>query len=61
MKAEDKQKLFDICCRGKRGEYLPSEAIKFCEKMLEEYPDEYKAMQKDVFEATKPYGSDGFV
>lgn len=53
---EFRRKLFALRCRSKRGEYLPPEEHEFCRKMFEKYPEDYRAMSAEVFEATKPYG-----
>lgn len=53
----DADRLFDIRCQGKRGEYLRPEDLKFCEKMAKEFPEFYKSLDKKVFEATKPFGA----
>jgi len=54
---QDAQRCLDLRCRGKRGEYLRPDDIKFLEKMYRQYPDWAAETQKDVFEATKPFGA----
>jgi hypothetical protein len=57
MTNEEKNKLFEIRCQSKLGKGITKKETKFIQKMYEKYPDEYSAMNKEVFEATKPFGS----
>ena len=57
MNEDQKTKLFDIRCRSKMGKPITKAEIKFFTKMHKLYPIEYEAMSKDVFEETKPFGS----
>ena len=56
MSRLERGRLFSLRCRSKRGEYLMPEDLKFCEDMLKRFPEEYKRMDSEVFEATKPFG-----
>jgi len=57
MNKKDKDKLFDIRCRSKRGEYVSIEEDVFCRTMNEKWKDEYKLMDREIFLATAPFGS----
>ena len=57
MTYSERDRLFSIKCRSKQGRYISRDDTKFCEKMLKLYPTEYKAMEVEVFESTKPFGS----
>jgi len=54
---EDKQKLFKLRCRSKRGDHISAEELEWCRLMLKKYPEHYRSIEKDVYEATKPYGA----
>lgn len=51
-------KVFDLRCRSKRGEHLPEDAGAIFEAAIAHDPKRYSAMEKDVFNATVPFGSD---
>lgn len=53
----DWDKIFKIRCRSKRGELTTQEESAFCRRGFEEDPDRYGKMDKEVFEATKPFGA----
>ena len=57
MSPEEKEKLFAIKCRSKRGEYISPEEHEFCTEMYRKYPDEYGEDDERVFNATRPFGS----
>jgi hypothetical protein len=57
MTKEEENKLFNIRCRSKRGEYVSIEENMFCKTMHMKYKDEYKLMDRKVFLATAPFGS----
>lgn len=57
MTQAERERLFDLRCRSKRGEYLSPEDVSFLESMWKQFPEQYSAMQPEVFEATKPFGS----
>jgi len=44
-------------CRCKRGEYVRPEDMLFLETMCKKYSVEYGAMDKKVFDETKPFGA----
>jgi len=54
MEYLEKDKLFILRCKTKSGERLSEEDQKFCELMFKKFPEEYRAMNKEIFEATKP-------
>jgi len=56
-KQEEMDKLFYIRCRDKRGEYTTPEENKFCQDMHMKWRTEYKQMDRKVFLATAPFGS----
>lgn len=58
MTSEERNKLFDIRCKSKSGTPLTKKETKFCQLMIEKYREEYTAMNKEVFEATRPFGSE---
>lgn len=43
--------------RSKKGEYLSPEDIKFLESCWTGWPEEYKALDRPVFEEAAPFGS----
>jgi len=57
MTSEEYNKTFDIKCRSKSGTPPSRKELKFLIKMMQTYPEKYHAMEKDVFEATRPFGS----
>lgn len=54
MNEMEKSKLFRIRCKSKSGGGLVEEESKFCEEMFKKFPKEYKAMNDEIFEATRP-------
>jgi hypothetical protein len=54
------EKCFAIRCRSKMGEYVSREDHVFCEQMWKKYPNWYKTTEKDIFNATIPFGSVAF-
>lgn len=57
MDDEDKIKVFDLRCKSKMGIVLKNSELNYLSNMFEEYPDDYKAMNKEIFETTRPFGS----
>ena len=57
MPPETKQRCFDLRCRSKRGEKLSRKDSQFLQKCFDKYPEEYGAMDREVFDATKPFGA----
>lgn len=57
MSFSTRDRLFSLRCRSKRGEHLSKEDVEFLEHCWKKWPKEYEAMQREVFEATKPFGS----
>lgn len=49
--------LFKIMGRYKRGERASREDSDFCTKMRDKYPDDYSKIDREVFEATRPFGT----
>lgn len=54
---EDAKRCFDLRCRSKRGEHISIRDMKFINQMFEKYPAWYHRTERDVFEATKPFGA----
>lgn len=52
-----RSRLFELRCKSKRGEYLTPEDMKFLEDCWKKWPVEYKAMEREVFVETAPFGS----
>ena len=57
MPPDVRRKLFDIRCRSKRGEYLSEEERKLISLCWSRWPEDYRAMEAEVFEETKPFGA----
>ena len=57
MTNEERDKVFELRCKAKIGNKLTNKEFKFIQKMFEKYPEEYSAMNKEVFDATKPFGA----
>jgi len=53
----DWQKLFDIRCKSKRGEKISDVEAAYVMRCHTKFPDAYKAMESEIFKATKPFGS----
>jgi hypothetical protein len=53
----DWEKVFRLRCRSKKGEELSREDYDFCVMAYKEDPKRYSAMDKEVFNATKPFGA----
>ena len=60
MNYTERNRLFDLRCRSKRGEYLSPDDRKFCEEMFKLYPEEYAADERRVFIEPAPFGSREF-
>ena len=54
---EDAQRVFELRKRSKRGEYLSSDDMDFCNSMYKKYPEWYSSLTERVFEETRPFGS----
>lgn len=54
----ERQKVFNIMCRTKRGQGITSEELKLCERMLRDFPDDYGKMEEEVFLETRPFGAE---
>lgn len=50
-------KVFELRCKGKRGEHLSDDERSLVDRAYREDPDRYAALGPKVFEATKPFGS----
>jgi hypothetical protein len=57
MEEHDRIRCFQLRCKSKRGQYLHDTELQFLTLMFTVYPDEYTAMSREIFEATKPYGA----
>lgn len=57
MPPDVRRKLFDIRCRSKRGEYLSEQDRRMISECWSRWPDDYRAMEREVFEETKPFGA----
>lgn len=53
----DWERVFRLRCQSKRGYELNPTDHRFCLRALKENPERYGKMEKDVFEATKPFGA----
>ena len=51
------RRLFDIRCKSKEGRVLTAEEEWYYRECFIKWPEDYKAMEKDVFNATKPFGA----
>lgn len=51
------RKVFDLCCKSKRGGGLTPDETAFVTRAWREDPDRYKALQPRVFDETAPFGS----
>jgi len=51
------REVFRIRCRSKSGSGITPEELKLCKRALACDGKRYAAMDKDVFEATRPFGS----
>jgi len=54
---DESKKCLQIRKRNKRGEYVSSEDIRFCEKMYNKYTDWYTKTEDEIFNDTVPAGS----
>ena len=57
MTHEERNKVFEIRCKYKTGTHPTKKEMKFLMKMMEKFPEEYSGMNKEIFDATKPFGS----
>lgn len=53
----ERERAFNLRCRSKKGEYISVENILFLEIIYKNYPEDCETMEKEVFEATKPFGA----
>jgi hypothetical protein len=53
----DRYRLFEIRKRSKWGMTTTVEEDEFCDLMRKHYHKEYRELEKEVFEATKPFGA----
>jgi hypothetical protein len=59
---KEKNKLYDICYKSKKGIVLPPEDLKFTTEMFDKYPEEYKEVSTQaVCEAMNSVGGNQFV
>lgn len=59
MPDDIRDKCFRIRCQSKEGRGLADEDQRSLMKWRKAYPDDYAAMEHEVFEATRPFGSKG--
>ena len=57
MPAALRARRLELCCKSKRGQWIPPEEMKFLAKMHKKHPEQYRAMSQEVFELTKPFGA----
>lgn len=57
MPPEIRRRCFELKCRSKEGRPLSKEDQAFLLDCFNRFPKEYGAMEKEVFEATKPFGA----
>jgi hypothetical protein len=57
MPDETRERCRKLRMRSKRGEFISPEDFKFLESCWQRWPEEYKAMQREVFVDTAPFGS----
>lgn len=53
----DWQWVFRLRCQSKSGGAVTAETMAFCRRAFDADPERYAKMDKDVFEATKPFGA----
>jgi hypothetical protein len=53
----DWAKVFEIRCRGKQGRAVTSEEQELCQAAYKSDVERYRKMQREVFNATVPFGS----
>lgn len=54
---DDWVRVFRIRCESKRGGKITYAESMFCRRAWEQDPERYDRMDKEVFEATKPFGA----
>jgi hypothetical protein len=54
---EEQDRLFNFLGLSKMGARLHPGNMMFCELMYNMYPEWYSSIEKDVFNATKPFGA----
>lgn len=54
---EQAERIRSLRVKGKLGQHLMKDDMKFLRKMAVEYPEFYDEAGQYAFEATKPYGS----
>lgn len=52
------ERCFRLKCLAKTGVRLDRSEQSFCEQMFRQFPEWYSSIEKQVFKATKPFGSD---
>lgn len=57
LSEEDWAKVFRYRCRSRKGEHLAPEEHDFCHRAYQADPERYCALDRDVFNATVPFGS----
>ena len=54
---EDMERCFKLRCQSKQGIRLHPDDQKFVERIFKKYQEWYSSTERDVFEATKPFGA----
>jgi hypothetical protein len=57
MPRDTRELVYKLRCRSKRGETLAREEFKFLQRAMRQWPEEYAAMNTEIFVATAPFGS----
>lgn len=57
MPYDVRNECFRLRCKSKRGQDLTAQEMRQCERWMKLYPEQYKAMSKEVFEQTAPFGA----
>lgn len=57
MTEEERNKVFELRCKSKSGEKITKKELGYLMEMYKKSPLEYSAMNDQVFQATKPFGS----
>jgi hypothetical protein len=55
--SEDAARCLKLRIKDKGGHGLSPEEMRFCEKLFLKYPEWYTSLDKEVFYATRPFGS----
>ena len=53
----DWHRVFELCCKSKRGGGLAPDEMAFVTRAWREDPERYRGLQPAVFDETAPFGS----